>query len=119
MESLIGEKSFAFAVVVVRAARVIRDEQREYDLAGQFLRSGTSIGANVSEARYAQSKKDFISKHKIALKEANECRYWLRLLSECEVLDKELSKNLIKEVEELIKILTAIIRTSETKTVFN
>ena len=116
MESLIGEKSFAFAVQVVRVAKVIREEQREYELASQFLRSGTSIGANVSEGRYAQSKKDFLSKHKIALKEANECRYWLRLLRECKVLENELSKKLLKEVEELIKILTAIIKTSESKT---
>ena len=115
MERIIDEKSFAFAVRIVKVTKVIKEEKREHELANQLLRSGTSIGANVSEAKYAQSDKDFVSKHKIALKEANEVKYWLRLIGAAEILDEKAIKSLIGDVEELIRILTAIINTTENR----
>ena len=79
MQSVISEKSFEFAVKVFKLVRELR-EAHEYELGSQLLRSGTSIGANVSEGQQGQSRKDFISKMSIALKEAHETKYWLRLL---------------------------------------
>ena len=76
----IQEKSFRFAVRIVNLCRYLRDGQKEYILSKQLMRSGTSIGANVAEAQQAQSKPDFINKMNIALKEAYETNYWLRLL---------------------------------------
>ena len=117
MENVIAEKSFAFAVRIVKTSKIIKEEKREYELASQLLRSGTSIGANVSEAKYAQSNKDFVSKFKIALKEANETKYWLCLMKAVEILDENAGKSLIVDAEELIRILTSIINTKESKMV--
>lgn len=90
-------------------------EYREYVLSKQVLRSGTSIGANVNEAQAAQSKADFIAKMSIASKEARETKYWLDLLAETDFIDKtnQYTKDLIEESEELIKILTSIVKTSQ------
>ena len=115
MDSVIGEKSFAFAIRIVKAAKFIREVKHEYELASQLLRSGTSVGANVSEAKYAQSDRDFVSKHKIALKEANETKYWLRLMGAVEILDEKAEKSLVADAEELIRILTSLINTKESK----
>ena len=99
-----------FAIRVVRA--YVELNKRKYDDAGkvlskQFLRSGTSIGANCSEAVYAQSKNDFISKYSIALKEANETRYWIKLMVRSEIVSSAKFEPMLKELEEIIKILTA------------
>ena len=83
------ERSLEFAVRIVGTARRLRDERREFALADQLLRSGTSIGANLSEAVFASSRPDFLSKNKIALKECSETLYWLRLLSRCDLLPEE------------------------------
>ena len=115
MGNVVDEKRFAFAVRVVKAVRIIKETKREYELANQLLRSGTSIGANISEGKYAQSDKDFVSKHKIALKEANETRYWLRLMGATNLLSEKASQSLIKDVDELIKILTSIVNTKENR----
>ena len=115
MANLKEEKSFAFAVRIVKAVRVIKKESNEYALCNQLLRSGTSIGANITEAKYAQSDKDFVSKHKIALKEAGETRYWLRLMEATGLLSEKASHSLIKDVDELIRILTAIVNTKENR----
>ena len=112
-DRLIELKCLTFAVRIVKATRYLKKEKREYDLANQLLRSGTSIGASVVEARYAESDKDFVSKHKIALKEASETQYWLKLLVRSEILSTEETQNLAEDVEELIKILTSIIRTKQ------
>ena len=112
-ESIIAQKSFVFATRIIKAVRFIKEQKREYELANQLLRSGTSIGANVSEAKYGQSDKDFISKHKIALKEASETRYWLRLMEATDILSYESTKSLITDIEEIIKILTSIINSME------
>ena len=107
------EKSFAFAVDVVNTAKMIRATHREYDLTSQFVRSGTSIGANVSEAQKAQSKRDFAAKMSIASKEANETRYWIRLLRATGYLDEDTSKKLHGQVNELIRLLTSIVKSSQ------
>ena len=106
----IQDRTENFAIRVVKA--YVELNKRKYDDAGkvlskQFLRSGTSIGANCSEAVYAQSKNDFISKYSIALKEANETRYWIKLMVRSEIVSSAKFEPMLKELEEIIKILTA------------
>ena len=111
-ENAIQDKSMRFAVRIVKLCRYIRNEKCEYELASQLLRSGTSIGANVSESRNAQSRNDFINKLNIALKESDETAYWLELLYKADVIDKQGFDLIYKDCEELIKLLTCIIKTS-------
>jgi len=102
--------SFHFAVRIVNLCKYLQKEKQEYVLSKQLLRSGTSIGANVTEAQDAQSKKDFVSKIAISLKEAKESRYWIALLIETEYLPKANSnvKSLQEELQSLISLLTSI-----------
>ncbi len=102
-------RTFEFSVQVIELYKFLQFEKKEYVLGKQLLRSGTSIGANVEEATAAQSKKDFIAKMNIALKEARETNYWLRLLKRTGFIKKD---NLINESSEIMNILGAIIRTS-------
>ncbi len=97
---------------IIRLYRQIL-EQREYVISKQLLRSGTSIGANVEEATAAQSRKDFISKMSIASKEARETNYWLRLYRGSDLCNISEIENYIKDSDEIIKILTSIVKTSE------
>ncbi|MBQ4407943.1 MAG: four helix bundle protein [Bacteroidales bacterium] len=113
--NIIKNKSFKFALRIVKLRQYLNKEKKEYSIADQVLRSGTSIGANVSEAEYAQSRADFISKMSIALKEANETRYWLKLLVFGEYLDEKLFKSLFNDCKELISILHSIVKTSKEK----
>lgn len=110
-ENLIESKSFDFAKSIVRVYRRLSEEKREYVLSKQLLRSGTSIGANIAEARHAQSRADFIAKLSVAQKEANETGYWLRLLHETEYLDEARFSELFQRNEELQRLLAAIIKT--------
>ena len=109
------EKSFAFAVKIVKTAKEVREIHKEYDLTRQLVRSGTSVGANVSEAQKAQSTKDFISKLSIASKEAEESRYWIRLLVATGYLEESAGKTLLRDAEELIRILTSSVKTAQKK----
>ena len=109
------EKSFAFAVRIVKTVKKLQERHREFDLTRQLIRSGTSIGANVSEAQKAQSTKDFISKLSIASKEAEESRYWIRLLVATEYMDQSTGKELLDDAEELIRILTSSVKTAQKK----
>src|ERR1041385_1673955 len=109
-ESIIREKSFAFALQTIALYRKLQDE-REYVISRQLLKSGTSVGANVEEAVAAQSRNDFLSKMAIASKEARETRYRLMLLKESRLTKSELSPALEK-VEELIRILSSIVKTT-------
>ncbi|MBQ7109392.1 MAG: four helix bundle protein [Clostridia bacterium] len=111
-ENIIVDKSFDFAVRIVNLNKYLNNEQKEYILSKQLLRSGTSIGANVSEAERAQSKADFISKMSIALKEANETNYWLKLLYKTDYLNKSQYDSINTDINELISILIAICKTS-------
>ena len=109
-EGAIYDKSFEFALEIIELYKYLK-AKKEYVLSSQILKSGTSIGANVEEASAAQSKKDFISKMSIASKEARETRYWLRLLEKSQLIKYDYSTYLEK-AEEIIKILTAIVKTS-------
>ena len=113
-ENISMEKSFEFAVRIVNLYKFLVKEHKEYVLSKQLLRSGTSIGANVAEAQRGQSKADFASKMNIALKEANETHYWLKLLYRTEYLSKAQFESLNKDIQELLGILTAICRTANT-----
>ena len=110
--SISVEKSFDFAVQIVNLYKVLTVEKREYVLSKQLLRSGTSIGANISEAQRGQSKADFVAKMSIALKEANETDYWLRLLYKTDYVSETQFESLNADINELIRILTAICKTS-------
>lgn len=114
-ESIIQRKSFCFALTIVNLCKQL-DEYHQFTLSRQLLCSGTSIGANVEESSAAQSSKDFISKMSIALKEAKETRYWLRLLSESRILSVDYDIY-IQGVNELICILVKILKTSRAKLV--
>jgi four helix bundle protein len=111
--SIVGDKSFDFAVRIVKLYRHLCDEKREYTISKQLLRSGTSIGANVQEALQAQSKRDYLSKMNIALKEANESFYWLRLLHATEFLDDKQTESIFADCNEIISLLVAIVKTTK------
>jgi four helix bundle protein len=107
-ENVLLEKSFAFAVRVVNAYRYLVEEKKEFVLSKQFLRSGTSIGANSEEAIGGQSKADFVSKISIAYKEARETKYWIRLSNATNYLDDTQANSLLSDLEELLKIIGSI-----------
>lgn len=109
----VKEKSFAFALRVVKLAKYLQDEKREFVLSKQVLRSGTAIGALVREAEHAQSKADFISKMSIALKEGNETDYWIDLLHQTGYLAQDGYDSIHLDVQELIKLLVSIVKTSK------
>jgi four helix bundle protein len=112
-ENVLLEKTFAFAIRVVKAYRYLAEEKKEFVLSKQFLRSETSIGANAEESVGGQSKADFISKISIAYKEARETKYWIRLLQATTYLDETQAKSLLKDLEEILKIIGAIQITSK------
>ncbi|OGU35107.1 MAG: four helix bundle protein [Ignavibacteria bacterium GWB2_35_6b] len=112
-ENIILNKSFEFALEIIELYKMLRSN-KEYVISKQLLRSGTSIGANVEEATAAQTKKDFITKMAIASKEARETRYWLRLLDKSKLIDYDYNKY-IKLINEIIKILTAIVKTAQSR----
>jgi four helix bundle protein len=108
-------KSFALALRVVKLARYLNAEKKEYVLSKQLLRSGTAIGALVREAEHAESHADFTHKMNIALKEANETLYWLDLLHQSEYLSQNHYTSIYPEAEELVKLLVSIVKTSKKK----
>lgn len=110
-ESPIQKKSFEFACEVVRFCDVLK-ANKDFELASQLLKSGTSIGANTREAQRGVSKKDFKNKFGIALKEAEETKYWLEILEET---GRQVPEQMKNKCEELIRILVAIIKTSGDK----
>ena len=112
-ESFVLPKSKSFAVRIVRLCRYLREEKKEFVLSKQLLRSGTSIGANVHEAKYAQSTDDFISKNSIALKEAAETEYWLELLYETGYLTEAEYDSIAGDCGELARLLTTIVKTTK------
>ena len=114
-ENIIADKSYKFAVRIVKAYLFLSKEQNEYTLSKQLLRSGTAIGALVSESRFAQSAPDFINKLHIAIKEANETRYWINLLRDTNFITQTMYDSIFPDIEELISILSSIIKTSKIK----
>ena len=112
-ENVLLEKAKDFAVEIVNLCRGIQSEQREYVLTGQLLRCGTSIGANLHEANYAQSRADFVSKIQIALKESYETEYWLELLSRTGFLSDERYGTLRSACGTIRRMLIASINTAK------
>ncbi|MBP7859545.1 four helix bundle protein [Patescibacteria group bacterium] len=114
-ESLVAKKSYLFSIEIVKYCYFLSREKREYVLSKQLIRSGTSIGANVEEALGGQSRKDFVAKMSLSYKEALETNYWLRLIRDSKIVSEKNNEtlNLLNISEELIKILSAIIRTSK------
>lgn len=114
-ENIILDKSFNFAVRIVKLYKYLCDDKKEYILSKQLLRCGTSIGANVNEAQAAQSKADFISKLSIASKEVRETKYWIDLLIQTDYIDANENhvQSLLEDTGEIIKLLTSIIKSSQ------
>ncbi|MBR1932867.1 MAG: four helix bundle protein [Prevotella sp.] len=111
-KSVLAEKSLQFAIRVVNCVKYLQGERKEYVMSKQMLRSGTSIGANIHEAIYAQSKADFSSKLSISLKEASETSYWLTILKETEYLSVEAYHSMKTDVDEIIRIIIASLKTT-------
>ena len=107
-DNVIQEKSFAFAIRIVNLYKYLCDNKKEFVLSKQVLRSGTSIGANIEESIGGQSDKDFLTKVTIAYKEARETVYWLKLLLATDYINKEQADSLLKDAEEICKILGKI-----------
>ena len=114
-KNVVREKSYAFALRIVKLYRWLCEEKREYVLSKQVLRSGTSIGANVEEAIGGQSEKDFAAKMMIAYKEARETHYWLRLLHDSELIEQSAFSSIIQDCDELLKLLGTITKTMRGK----
>lgn len=114
-ESLLRVKSKRFAVDIVKSCRIMRNNRVEYSLVDQLLRCGTSIGANIHEAQFAQGTKDFISKFEIALKECNECDYWLDLLKSTDSIDEAQCGSLLGECDEIRRMLISSVTTLKSK----
>ena len=114
-DNVILGKSSDFAVRVVKLYKHLCDDQKEYVLSKQLLRSGTSIGANINEAQAGQSKADFIAKMAIASKEARESKYWINLLIKTDYLNKDDKhvQTLVSEIDEIVRLLTSIVKSSQ------
>lgn len=113
-ENVVKNKSFAFAVRIVKLYQYLCEQKKEFVLSKQLLRSGTSIGAMVREAEHAESKSDFKHKMAVAQKESNEVIYWLELLQASNYLTDEQFVSIHKDAVELIKLITTIIKTTKT-----
>ena len=113
--SIALEKSRAFAIKIYNLYKYLCEQRREYVLAKQLLRSGTSIGANLTEAQYSISRKEFLYKTTISLKECAETEYWLDLLKETNILSQQEYDNLIKDCKDILHILIAIVKKLKVK----
>ena len=114
-DNMVESKSFDFAVRIVNLCKFLANERKEFILSKQLLRSGTSIGANICESQKAQSTPDFISKLYVALKEANETYYWLRLLYKTDYLTEAEFQSLQTDINEIISLLMSITKSVKNK----
>ena len=110
-KNIIQEKSFCFALRIIKLYKYLKDNKNEYVLSKQLSRSGTSIGSNIEESIGGQSKNDFVSKISVAYKESRETLYWLKLLKASNYLNQKQSESLINDCEEIIRIITKIQKT--------
>ena len=110
---IVRDKSLQFAIRVVKLFKYLKRERKEFVMSNQILRSGTSIGAMIREAEFAESKSDFIHKLAIAQKECNETLYWLELLQNTDYLSKEVFDSLNYDAVELMKLITSSIKTAK------
>lgn len=113
-DSIVGSKAYIFALKVILLYKLMQD-QKEYIISKQLLRSATSIGANIEEATAGLSQRDFAAKMSIASKEARESRYWLRLLSDSGIVKNFDFSELLTEIDEIVKMLTKIVKTTQLK----
>ena len=113
-KNIVEEKNFDFAVRVVKLYKYLTTVKQEFVMSKQLLRSGTSIGANISEAQQAQSQMDFLSKMSISLKESYESDYWLRLLYHTDYLNEEEYESIISDCRTITKLLVSIIKSTKT-----
>ena len=114
MSNLIIDKSKAFAIRCIRLYQYLCENKKEYIMSKQLLKSGTSIGANIKESQYGQSKADFVARLSISLKEASEAEYWLELLYETDYITQSEFESIHTDCIELLKLLTSIIKSSKT-----
>jgi four helix bundle protein len=114
-KSVLCDKSYSFAVRIVKMSKHLSNEKNEHILCKQVLRSGTSIGALVREAGQAESNADFVHKLSIALKESHETAYWISLLKDTNYINERMFNSIIIDCEELIKLLTSSIKTAKLK----
>ena len=113
MKNVLKDKSYQFAIRIVKLTQYLQNDKNEFILSKQILRSGTAVGALISESEFAQSKPDFISKLHIALKEANETNYWIDLLKDTQFINEKMYCSIQPEIKELISILVSSIKTSK------
>ena len=111
----VGDKSKQFAVRIIKFSKFLNEEKREYIIAKQIFRSGTSVGANIRESKNAQSDTDFVHKLSLALKEADQTAYWLELLFESDIIDKVEYDSLYNDLKEIIAMLTSTVKTMKNK----
>ena len=114
-DNVVKDKSFGFAIKVVKLYKYLTEMRQEYVMSKQLLRSGTAIGAMVREADQAESRKDFVHKLAISLKEASETEYWLDLLHQTDFIEERIYMEVKENLKELLRLLTAIIKTSKMK----
>lgn len=110
-DNIVQIKSYAFAIRIIKTYQFLCENKKEFVLSKQLLRCGTSVGANIEEAIGAQSDKDFYAKLTIAYKEARETHYWIRLMKDTDYLSQEEANYLLKDTEELLKIIGSIQKT--------
>ncbi len=114
MESVVGVKSYAFAIRIVKLYKFLSEDKREFVLSKQMLRSGTAIGALIKEAEHAQSKADFLNKMNVALKEANEAEYWFMLMRDTEYISEKEFQSVHEDCTEILKLLISIVKSTKT-----
>ncbi len=114
-DNVVREKSYRFALRIVKLYRILTEDRKEYVLSKQLLRSGTSIGANIEEATGGVSDNDFVAKLGIAYKEAREAHFWIRLLRDSDYLSLKEADSILSDCEELLKLITSILLTSKKK----
>jgi len=114
MENVIANKSYAFALRMIRLYQFLSEQKKEYVLSKQLLRSGTAIGAMVKESEHAQSKADFLNKMNVALKEANETEYWLMLLKDTGYINNKEFDSINADCTEILRLLISIVKSTKT-----
>ena len=112
-DNLIDKRCYYFALRIIKLCKYLNKQHSEYVLSKQVLRSGTSIGAQIREAKFAQSRADFVNKASIALKEANETIYWLELLHDSEYINDKMFASIQNDAEEILSILVKIVKTTK------
>ena len=113
MDNVVEQKSFHFSVRIVNLCKYLQTDRSEYILSKQLLRSGTSIGANIAESKHAQSRSDFTANMSIALKEASETEYWLKLLHATNYLNQAQADSILADCEEILRLLASIVKTTK------